>query len=277
MSSITSIPEKQFVSRSSLLALKLKTLTSQNQFEGKPRSTAMKRLDPTLASVALYQQEFIALKHVKEQFKSNHIIDFYAGVIVGNEMMFLMPWADGGSILDLWAQNPTPQLCSSLVRDVVAQLAGLAEALEQMHRLNTEENPSLQRASTGDFNPRDGRRPQRSSTRHSDLKPDNILRFRTSHDKDGHVDIGNLKMADFGLAKLHAEATELNQRSGTISVTRRYAAPEAELNPDAARSRRYDIWSMGCVVFEFIVWMLYGWEEREIGRASCRERVCRYV
>ncbi|KAF4627092.1 hypothetical protein G7Y89_g11064 [Cudoniella acicularis] len=34
--------------------------------------------------------------------------------------------------------------------------------------------------------------------------------------------------------------------------------PEAELFKNKSRSRRYDIWSIGCVYLEFVIWLLYG-------------------
>ncbi|KAH8725098.1 heterokaryon incompatibility protein-domain-containing protein [Phaeosphaeriaceae sp. PMI808] len=44
-----------------------------------------------------------------------------------------------------------------------------------------------------------------------------------------------------------------------------YEPPETELdqNQMKGRSRRYDIWSMGCIYLEFIIWLLYGFTELE--------------
>ncbi|CVL09051.1 related to tol protein [Fusarium mangiferae] len=33
------------------------------------------------------------------------------------------------------------------------------------------------------------------------------------------------------------------------------------MNSRVPRSRRYDIWSMGCIIFEYTIWLLYGYEE----------------
>lgn len=95
--------------------------------------------------------------------------------------------------------------------------------------------------------------------RHGDLKPDNILRFKGK----GSSSLGTLKIGDLGLAKQHMLATSrrdvaTQQKFSTLQ----YEAPEAitNMNLPVGRSRRYDIWSMGCIVLEFAIWLLYGWK-----------------
>ena len=40
-----------------------------------------------------------------------------------------------------------------------------------------------------------------------------------------------------------------------------YEAPEAIGELNGPRSRLYDVWSMGCITLEFIIWLLYGNDE----------------
>lgn len=89
--------------------------------------------------------------------------------------------------------------------------------------------------------------------RHGDIKPENILIFKDS------TWIGTLKIADLGLAKQHQFATEdRHQPTSTKHTTLHYEAPEAVTNTKEPRSRRYDVWSMGCIILESIIWLLYG-------------------
>ena len=54
---------------------------------------------------------------------------------------------------------------------------------------------------------------------------------------------------DTGIRK-HASSSQFG--------TRAYEPPEAVTRLLAPRSRLYDIWSFGCVMLEFVVWLLYG-------------------
>jgi serine/threonine protein kinase len=90
------------------------------------------------------------------------------------------------------------------------------------------------------------------SIRHGDLRPENILRFL-----DGKSRIGTLKLGDMDLAKRHIAATDQRRSTSIRYGSRRYGGPET-MGAIEGRSRLYDIWSMGCITFEFIVWLLYG-------------------
>lgn len=90
--------------------------------------------------------------------------------------------------------------------------------------------------------------------RHGDLKPDNILKF------DGSTCLGTLKIADLGLAKQHKYKTaDRHDPTKQRYATEQYEAPEVITNFSQPRSRRYDVWSMGCIIFECVIWLLYGY------------------
>jgi hypothetical protein len=71
--------------------------------------------------------------------------------------------------------------------------------------------------------------------------------------------LGTLKLADLGRPKQRKGITR-DQTNQEIDLWRSEAheAPDIHVNPDASMSRLYDSWSMGTVIFNLIVWMLYG-------------------
>ena len=133
-----------------------------------------------------------------------------------------------------------PNLSGSLLKDATRQILGLATALSAAHNLNNTE----------------------ASYCHGDFKPENILVFTS---EDGSL--GTFKIGDWGEAKYHKGRTEMRFMKKTARYgTLRYEAPEVVTGlksklkdqPEKRRSRLYDVWSMGCIMLECIVWLLYG-------------------
>ena len=164
----------------------------------------------------------------------NHrnIIQRIAAIKRGKKRYFMFQWADGGSLGDFWKDNPRPNLNPGFIKEIVMQLRGLADALHELHTY-------------------------KGSYRHGDLKPENILRFKDA------TCVGVLKIADMGLAKHHTALTYMRPQTSTRYGTVRYEPPEVVTHKasEAGRSRLYDIWSMGCITLEFIVWLLYGYHD----------------
>ncbi|KAK7742276.1 hypothetical protein SLS53_004419 [Cytospora paraplurivora] len=100
----------------------------------------------------------------------------------GKGNYFMFQWADGGNLRDLFQNNQQPTLTKDLIKEIVQQLMGLADALVALHNLK-----------------KDGK--DAGSYRHGDLKPENILIFKDN------TDIGMFKIADMGLAKHHFDDT----------------------------------------------------------------------
>jgi serine/threonine protein kinase len=179
----------------------------------------------------------------------DHIVRFITAFRHGKqedpEHFLVFEWASGGNLQDLWKEFPHPARTVGLTKAVIEQLLGLAKALNAAHNLSPT-----------------------TSYRHGDLKPANILWFRTDNE------IGTLKIGDWGEAKVHFVSTEA-RRSNTSAKfgTRRYEPPEVEIGTKLGdtlqaertghkrRSRLYDLWAMGCISLEFMIWLLYGQEE----------------
>lgn len=181
--------------------------------------------------LAEWKREAEALTKIAE-LRHPHIIQVRAIISKGKRQYFMFQWADGGSLRDFFETHERV-LDQDFVKEVIEQLAGLAAALDRLHNWGE-----------GD-----------GSWRHGDLKPENILRF-----EDGSR-TGTWKIADMGLAKHHFAPT--GRRSGPTSTqngTPLYGPPEAVTNSATARSRLYDIWSLGCITLELLVWLLDGYE-----------------
>jgi serine/threonine protein kinase len=90
--------------------------------------------------------------------------------------------------------------------------------------------------------------------RHGDICPNNILWFKDTSNEDGLL-TGTLKLADFGQAALSSLSSKTKPRSNAITMT--YGPPESDLADKSIR-QSYDIWSLGCVLLEFVTWILGG-------------------
>ncbi|KAI0505812.1 kinase-like protein [Xylaria bambusicola] len=159
-----------------------------------------------------------------------HLIRQIATIEQGKSYYIIFPWASGGNLSDFWKSPRTPE--TEYLKPLtwcLEQMFGLADALFALHH------------KLGDHK-LDG-----MHCRHGDLKPENILYFD-----------GTLVIADVGVSKVHVLGTDLrHDPTNTKATTPCYEPPEAET--DTKRPRRYDMWSLGCIFMEFIIWLLEGY------------------
>jgi serine/threonine protein kinase len=195
-----------------------------------------------LKQMSLSDEEFAAIARTEvgalemiRNLKHPHLIKAIAYYKKGNKHCVIFPWAEHGNLRDFWKKSP-PKLNRRYLRWVFTQFCGLAEAIERLHHSQEDQ-----------------------ATRHGDLKPENILCFKGDHGPNGNQDECTLVIADVGLSKSHDKLTEFRKdATRTNSGTIMYEPPETELQPKQPRSRRYDVWSLGCIYLEFVVWLLYG-------------------
>lgn len=148
----------------------------------------------------------------------------------GRGKYFMYKWPDGGNLRDFYASDPRPRLEAGFVCAIIQQLAGLVDALRMLHYLGAKGG---------------------SSYRHRNLEPEDVWRY-----EDGSR-VGVMKLRDIGWG------SHFLQGDSTLSRIS-YGPPDETLDPDSAWSRRYyDTWSIGCIIMEFIIWLLYGTDELE--------------
>ncbi|KAL2670255.1 hypothetical protein Neosp_014722 [[Neocosmospora] mangrovei] len=176
-----------------------------------------------------FTKEDQILQQIKN-LKDRHIIRHLISIERGKKGYIVFPWADGGNLQEFW-EATEPETTWECALWSLKQMLGLAKALHLLHA--------------------------RFQCRHGDLKPINILCIT-----DGVKPV--MKIADFGISRIH-DAPTMYRKSATTNLflTPSYQAPEVEFenadkkNPQP-RSRRYDIWSLGCVFLEFSIWLLHG-------------------
>lgn len=195
----------------------------------------------------------------------------------------VLEWADGGNLNDFWNKNIERQLAMDPdknrehIRAMLDQVLGLAKCLEHMHtkttlresfvetdRRRASEPAPEQRSSGNPSQPtitiKNPQGTEKEYWRHGDIKPENILRFTGGNDE---MWIGTWKLADLGRAQQHDERTALRQSTEREQFrTIMYEPPDLygdqHTNGHGKISRLFDVWSMGCVIFEVVVWMLHG-------------------
>ncbi|RSM13240.1 hypothetical protein CDV31_005944 [Fusarium ambrosium] len=170
-----------------------------------------------------------------------HLIESVAVCVRGELAFFFFPWAEKGDLYKFWERTDPESYKDIVVPWMLGQMVGLSSALELLADKNC---------------------------RHSDLKPQNILLF------PGGDSIGTLKITDVGISKFHILATTRRLKpTSAKDVTMRYCPPEFDEskpgkvkdNLEGSReqklSRRFDIWSLGCVFIEFLIWAKLGQNE----------------
>ncbi|KFA72021.1 hypothetical protein S40288_07655 [Stachybotrys chartarum IBT 40288] len=193
----------------------------------------------------LRKSDFIKEDDILQQIKSLqhvNIIRHFASIERGDKGYIVFPWADRGNLQEFWESEP--ETSPSRVLWSLRQMLGLSKALHLLH--------------------------EQFQCRHGDLKPANILCVTSN----GEL---MLKFADFGVSRIHLAPT-MYRKSPTMSnmLTPSYQGPEVEFeNTNKSdvrpRSRKYDIWSLGCVFLEFSLWLLHGPKGIE-GFATARGR-----
>ncbi|PSR85616.1 kinase-like domain-containing protein [Coniella lustricola] len=213
---------------------------------------AVKRLRPQDDIMIKFKREVATLKRLSGQNHA-HLMQLQLTYEWRGHYHLLFIWADG-NLKDLWKSYPELSGPKSLPRNkelatwVSQQLLGLTKALQVIHQCP----PDLQVDDNSEEGP-DDTESRRTHGRHGDLKPENILWFRGTDSQEAR-----LVISDFGLTQFHRRETG-KLDPAKIARTPTYRPPEYDTGPKITQS--FDIWTWGCVLLEFCVWYLKGYDE----------------
>ncbi|OHE91937.1 CMGC/DYRK protein kinase [Colletotrichum orchidophilum] len=217
----------------------------------RPSCFALKRL--YTSDKQEFEQE---VKHLKRfGGRHSHIVTLLATFArqIGGEIEYLLlfPWANC-DLLEFWRREASVARDHQLFKWVAKQLCGITDALQYIH------DPKVLDANN-----------KRLFGRHGDIKPENVLWFNSSSDG------GNLVLSDLGLTRTHRIESRSNRPGARIPVSPNYRPPECDIaGDDGLVSRSFDIWTLGCLFLEFMVWILEGWEGYD---AFKRNRMSPYI
>lgn len=188
---------------------------------------------------------------VLRRFSGNthpHLVSLLAAFQKGNNYYLLFHWAYS-DLKNFWqSETPGSALDKGCISWMFEQFRGIAAGLQHIHhyKVSQHKQTSLKVSKDPIFG------------RHGDIKPENLLLFKR---KNSPGDKGIIQLSDFGLAKFHSEDSRSGIRPSKLDgCSPTYRPPEVDFK-DGEVSRDYDIWSLACVLLEFVTWHLGGWKE----------------
>ncbi|KAH8879280.1 hypothetical protein GQ53DRAFT_834285 [Thozetella sp. PMI_491] len=176
-----------------------------------------------------------------------HLVNLLASWIVEGQnhevnYFLLFPWAPS-DLQEHWEEKIKPPWCIGLTRWIAKQSAGLADGLRRIHNYS----------GTSVMDSNDGA----VCGRHGDIKPENVLVF-----PDPEEPRGRLVLTDFGLSECNTRDSVSNARV-EFHGHRAYEPPEAQIK-DRNVSRLWDIWALGCLFLDIIIWGIGGMQMVEV-------------
>ncbi|KAM7185091.1 Protein kinase-like domain containing protein [Rhypophila sp. PSN 637] len=174
----------------------------------------------------------------------DHLVTLLATFTLEGSYYFLFPCAEC-ALDEYWEEKePRPPFNLETVRWVSKQMSGIMAAVDTIHEPKHTHLEMLDEKRYG---------------RHGDIKPDNILWFRSPTDVGGEDARGLLVISDMGLTLFNRDGSRSNISGQKIPGAPGYRPPECEVKGGKV-SRTFDIWTLGCLFLELRTWLLGGWK-----------------
>lgn len=209
----------------------------------------------------LYKAEtdvYLKLRTKYNKYITQHLASFsFQGK---RKHIIVLEYAAGGSLLDFFKNTPIPASPNEF-RLLWSRLLKLLDALHVLHDLHRP----------------DGAPVWFLAGVHQDIQPANILVF-PEKDKDSRFDV-KFKLTDFGLAEIGRISTSSGKLATENRGNRMYISPESFANfsvQDTVRTDlppTADIWALGAVFSDVLVWSISGEPAREQYRLRRRAEI----
>lgn len=195
-----------------------------------------------LRAIDCYRQDERDALRRAVNIEHDHLLKLVASFYL-KDCFILFPWAEQGDLEHVWAgQMNTDARTPKFVRWAFEQMAGLAAGLAKLN--DPAENLE-----------------EREDDHHGDLNPEAIFLFP---DKS-NTSLGTLRIAYAGLVRYHLPKTNsfsFPKHDQRCDSNLRYAPPESRfLEQGDKKLPGFDMWSLGCIYLEFIIWILGGYAE----------------
>ncbi|KAE8147724.1 kinase-like domain-containing protein, partial [Aspergillus avenaceus] len=183
-----------------------------------------------------FNRERACLKALGEAGPHLHLIYLLCTYSYQGQHHLMFPYADA-NLRQYWNSIQIPDFDDRTFLWCLRQMRGIVDGLSLLHKLPPSKGPS----GTNLYG------------RHGDLKAANILWFKSypgCTDPDGV-----LQIADLGLARYHQFESKSNDPVENVVWPSTYSPPR---HPGANIDQLFDIWGLGCLLLEFVTWMVRG-------------------
>ncbi|KAH8894161.1 kinase-like protein [Thozetella sp. PMI_491] len=206
---------------------------------------------------AYFKKEVEVLQRFSGRSKPNpYLIRLLLAFSYDNTHYLLFNWADG-NLKQYWASEPNPQVTHERSCLVMQQCLSIALGLRRIHHVTSDSWPpkkdgsSANKSGLKESDAQKGKgKEDKDWGRHGDIKPENILWFRSKGKN-------RLLISDFGLSRYHSYLSKSRNDSEDLDgFSPTYRPPDIDMRKPI--TPRYDIWALGCVFLEYLSWYLLG-------------------
>ncbi|KAK3347002.1 hypothetical protein B0T25DRAFT_521295 [Lasiosphaeria hispida] len=205
---------------------------------------------PTSDSYKMLSNEVDIYSNLADE-NFSHIVKYYGSVVQQGKFTLILEYASGGNLVSYFQKTPHPHTTAGRA-SFWQSFSSLLLGLDKIHHLSQAKDFVLKGA-------------------HQDIRPQNILVFPASAETQHCV---RFKLADFGTGHVRkCRVRGLDALAAQRVGNGMYSSPESYRDDKVTKpqSPACDIWSLGAVASEALVWSIQG----EAKRCEYQENRCK--